>query len=96
MPSFLGTNKISPKPLSKSAIRKMSRANDVPWDENSGEKPQIKCKCTECGPTMHVCTSAEGCFVGQTYDFKSRRVVETTFGCLHDKVMEHNVYHNIL
>lgn len=81
----LGSNRISPRPLSRSAINKMSSGRNVEDSSNVTLPPLIKCRCTECGPNMLDCMSIEGCFVGQTYVVKNRRVIRTTYGCLDHK-----------
>ena len=82
----VGTNKVSPSPMSRSEVVKMLNQNALGSMQSRNRTwPRVKCKCTECGPKKISCTSAEGCFVGQTYDFQSRRIVDSTFGCLHDK-----------
>ncbi|XP_065051791.1 activin receptor type-1-like isoform X2 [Rhopilema esculentum] len=89
-PFKLGTDKISPSPLAKSDFKRILN--------NDGFKPsrakfnssmtRFRCKCPDCGPNLAECSSGVGCFVGQTYDIRTRKVLDTTYGCLHDEKIE--------
>eukprot|EP00794_Sanderia_malayensis_P017439 gene17439-19183_t len=79
-----GSGKVTPSPLTTRKL--IARENFFPSSQNDTVAPLIpvKCKCTECGPHQKICQSGEGCFVGQTYIHKSRKILDVTFGCLHD------------